>query len=75
MPPRYDGAVYLAGYTVELALKARICEVLNWSGYPATSKEFDGYRSFRTHDLRVLLSLSGRYRQVADGEGQRQIGR
>ena len=27
---RYDGVVYLCGYAVELALKARICETLNW---------------------------------------------
>ena len=27
---RYDGAIYLGGYVVELALKNRICVVLNW---------------------------------------------
>lgn len=56
---RHDGAVYLAGYAVEIALKARICETLQWLGYPATSSEFDHYQSFRTHDLDVLLHLSG----------------
>ena len=25
---RYDGAIYLCGYAVELALKARICQTL-----------------------------------------------
>ena len=30
----YDGACYLAGYVVELALKARICKTLDLAGYP-----------------------------------------
>jgi HEPN domain-containing protein len=57
---RYDGAIYLCGYAVELALKAKICRVLNWAGYPSTSGEFKDYQSFRTHDLDVLLHLTGR---------------
>lgn len=56
---RYDGAVYLVGYAVEIALKARICRTLKWPGYPFTGKEFRNYQSFRTHDLDSLLSLSG----------------
>jgi HEPN domain len=56
---RYDGAIYLCGYAVEIALKARICRTLKWPGYPSTNKEFEGYQSFRTHDLVVLLHLSG----------------
>ena len=56
---RYDGAVYLSGYVVEMALKARICRHLKWQGYPATRKEFEDLQSFRTHDLNVLLRLSG----------------
>ena len=56
---RYDGAIYLCGYAVEIALKARICRLLKWSGYPSTTGEFRGYQSFRTHDLVVLLHLSG----------------
>lgn len=56
---RYDGAVYTCGYVIELGLKARICETLKWEGYPRRSGEFNDYRSFKTHDLKVLLSLSG----------------
>src|SRR6266700_3947380 len=56
---RYDGATYLCGYAIELALKARICRVLNWLGYPSTRAEFASYQSFRTHSLDVLLTLSG----------------
>jgi hypothetical protein len=57
---RYDGAGYICGYAVELALKARICETLNWLGFPQTAKEFTNYTSFKTHSFVVLLSLSGR---------------
>lgn len=55
---KYDGAAYLAGYAIEAALKARICQTLQWNGYPETRREFDNYLSFRTHDLVVLLTLT-----------------
>jgi HEPN domain-containing protein len=57
---RFDGSVYVCGYAVEIALKARICRTLRWAGYPDSSSEFQGYTSFRSHDLDVLLRLSGR---------------
>jgi HEPN domain-containing protein len=56
---RFEGAIYLCGYAIELVLKARICRTLKWSGYPASSAEFNDYKSFKTHDLDVLLHLSG----------------
>lgn len=56
---RPDGALYLCGYAVELALKARICAMLNWSGFPQKRSEFEYFTSFRTHKLDVLLKLSG----------------
>jgi len=56
---RYDGAVYLCGYAVELGLKSKICKTLHWQGFPETNSEFQDYRSFKTHDLDVLLHLSG----------------
>lgn len=55
----YDSASYLCGYAVEVGLKARICRILNWQGFPSTSGEWQSYRSFQTHDLEVLLRLSG----------------
>ena len=39
---RFDGAVYLCGYSVEIALKARICRRLKWTGFPSTNKDFEG---------------------------------
>ena len=56
---RYDGAVYLCGYAVELALKARICRTLRWSGFPETQSDFKGLLSVKTHDLEILLRFSG----------------
>ena len=56
---RYDGAVYLCGYAVEIGLKARICKTLSWAGYPSTKAEFQNLQSLRTHSLDVLLTLSG----------------
>jgi HEPN domain-containing protein len=61
---RYDGAVYLGGYVVEIALKARVCRTLRWAGFPETRPEFQSFASFKTHDLDVLLSLSGREQRV-----------
>src|SRR5438132_7002022 len=56
---RYDGAVYLCGYAVELALKARICQTLRWAGFPEAQQEFKGFQSVKTHDLEILLRFSG----------------
>jgi hypothetical protein len=56
---RYDGAVYICGYAIELSLKAKICKTLKWSGFPSSNKEFQNYQSFKVHNLDVLLHLSG----------------
>jgi HEPN domain-containing protein len=57
---RFDGAVYVVGYSVEIALKARICKTLRWKDFPSTQKEFEGLGNFRIHRLSMLLRLSGR---------------
>ena len=61
---RNEGSLYLCGYAVELALKAKICETLGWRWFPGTGKEAADYRSFRTHNLEVLLYLSGVYERI-----------
>ena len=61
---RNDGAIYLCGYAVEMALKARICTTLGWSEYPSSRAEFQKYQSFRTHDLDTLLHLCGLEAQI-----------
>lgn len=54
---RYEGAIYLCGYAVELALKYKICQRLGWNKYlPA---KFDNDRTFYTHKLEDLKFLSG----------------
>ena len=61
---RYDGATYLCGYAIELALKFRVCQILNWPEFPSTRGDFQDYRSFQTHDLDVLLHLSGQEARI-----------
>jgi hypothetical protein len=63
---RLDSAAYLCGYAVELALKARICMTLNWEGFPQTRSEFEGFASFKTHRLDVLLILSGEEQRIKE---------
>ncbi len=56
----HDVAVYLCGYAVEIALKARICRTLHWTnGFPETRKDFEGKSSLKTHDLEILLDFTG----------------
>ncbi|HIE02139.1 MAG TPA: HEPN domain-containing protein [Thiotrichaceae bacterium] len=54
---KYDAAVYLCGYAIELALKARICKTLKWSEFPNPSVK--NPQTFKTHHLITLLALSG----------------
>ena len=61
---RYDNALYLCGYAIELELKARICETLGWNEFPSETKDFQGLQSFQTHDLNRLLHLSGRESRI-----------
>lgn len=61
---RTDGAGYVCGYAIELALKARISTTLNWDGFPEKRAEFENLASFKTHKLDVLLALSGQERRI-----------
>lgn len=56
---KYDVSVYLCGYAVEIALKDRTCETLHWPSFPDTPGEFKNLTSFKTHNLEILLRLSG----------------
>ena len=51
---RYDGAYYMCGYAVEMALKARICQTLKWTTFGG-----DHIKSLKVHDLPFLLKFSG----------------
>lgn len=51
----YDGACYLCGYVIELALKAVVCKVLRLADYPVSKLK----GTFRTHSPEELLLLAG----------------
>lgn len=55
-----DGAFYLAGYAVELYLKAKICENLNLpTFYTQYAPKTDLSKTFLIHNLDRLILLSG----------------
>ncbi len=54
---KYEDTVYLCGYAIELALKARICKTLKWVMFPES--EVQNPQTFKTHHLLTLLYLSG----------------
>jgi HEPN domain-containing protein len=47
----YHGAIYLAGYAVELALKSRICQHLGWEKLDESM--------LKRHELKFLLRFTG----------------
>ena len=51
--------MYLCGYAIEIALKARICRTLKWAGFPSSSSEFAFVRCLQTHNLEALILFSG----------------
>lgn len=61
----YDGACYLAGYVIELALKARVCRILDIVDYP-DSGEIS--RLFKTHKYDDLVKLSGLERKFEEAK-------
>lgn len=52
----YDGAAYLAGYAVEMGLKACICRLLGLTDYPSTGAL---KQTYAVHDLDQLALLAG----------------
>src|SRR4051812_43681732 len=71
---RYDSAVYLAGYAVEISLKFRVCQLMGWPNYPKTNGEFnqkinEKFKFLKNHNLELLLAYSGAEQIVKDGTG------
>lgn len=56
---RYDGAAYLCGYALELALKARICRHLKLAEYPPVTQRRELQNAFKSHDFQELKLLGG----------------
>ncbi|MEK8021038.1 MAG: HEPN domain-containing protein, partial [Candidatus Parabeggiatoa sp.] len=55
---KYDAAVYLSGYAIELALKARICKTLKWSQFPDSS--IKNPQTFKTNNDKDCLYVETR---------------
>jgi len=53
----YDGSIYLSGYVVETALKAKICKLLREPMYPESGKIGSAYKTHRIDDLILLAGL------------------
>ena len=78
----YDGAFYLAGYRVELALKAQICQLLNLPNLFGDGddkhpdlKDSD-IKPFKTHNLKTLLLFSGKGQTFSiDKRKNKELGR
>lgn len=64
----YDGAVYLAGYVSEIALKARICRILKEIDYPETGKIGNAYKTHKIDDLILLAGLREQLNQKLNTE-------
>ena len=60
---RYDGAMYLVGYAVEIALKRRFCQDNGEVSFPSTQTEFETWRNkygvrLNTHALQNLADAT-----------------
>lgn len=51
----YDGCIYLSGYVLELALKAKICSLMHLQDYP--DEIFN--KKLKSHNLTDLVIASG----------------
>jgi hypothetical protein len=62
---RYDGAIYICGYAIEVALKAAVCKHHGWADYPQSLAEYNAhpsknlYSPYWTHNLNQLMNGSG----------------
>ena len=54
----YDGSCYLAGYCIELALKAAICKRMGTPNFFDSIKP-ETARAFKIHNLEELVTLAG----------------
>ncbi len=66
----YDGSVYLAGYVVEIALKARICKILKETDYPEGGRIGNAYKTHKIDDLILLAGLKEQLSQKLSTEPQ-----
>lgn len=74
---KYDGAFYLLGYSIELMLKAKICEHLAVPNLFDESCNIRGMaevrKAVKTHDIATLFILSGLRSKFDDAQGNNQV--
>lgn len=66
---KFDGAYYLAGYSIELTLKARLCEKLEIDNlFDYSDKQDEDVnvirKNFKTHDISQLLIFCGLFKKL-----------
>ena len=66
---QYDGCCYIAGYCIELALKAVTCKVMERDDFFSLAKP-ESLRAFKIHNLRELIILSGLWQKFVNLETQ-----
>jgi HEPN domain-containing protein len=56
---RFDSAIYLCGYCLEIAFKVRLCKDAGRADFPETSLEFKQHnlKHWQTHSLQELSAL------------------
>jgi len=65
----HDGCIYLAGYCIELLLKARIAELLDMPNLFVTlGREI--IRPFKIHKLAHLVIYAGLHRKLSESENE-----
>lgn len=64
---QYDGCCYLAGYCIELALKAVTCKVMERDDFFSLARP-ETARAFKIHNLKELIVLAGLWQRFEDLE-------
>jgi hypothetical protein len=64
---QYDGCCYLAGYCIELALKAVTCKVMERDDFFSLARP-ETARAFKIHNLKELIVLAGLWQKFEDLE-------
>ena len=69
---KYDGAFYLAGYSIELMLKAKVCEHFDIDNLFDETCQIYGVgetrKALKTHDITVLLIFSGLFSKLENAK-------
>lgn len=74
---KYDGAFYLAGYSIELMLKAKVCEHFDIDNLFDETCQIYGIgevrKALKTHDITVLLIFSGLFNKLENAKSTDKV--